>query len=437
MGLIRAFTGALRSELADQWKEYFICDSMPQGVLIQKGQKRINQTHYKSSNTKGSNDIITKDSVLVVNEGQAMIVTEQGKIIDFCCEAGAYTFDSNSEPSMFAGGFGQGLIDSFKKIGQRFTFGGDTGNDQRVYYVNTKEILGNKYGSAQPMAYDDPYYKTVLYIRYFGMFTFKITDPLVFYNSIAGNVTSSYNSEQLLEQCRSEFLTALDASINQLSGKGVKFSAIPSHQMELADLMNNILDTSWKQARGLEIIAVSIEKITPDDVSRKRIEDFDNAMMLGSSQSAMQGRMTAAQAAMFENMGKQGGGVGGGDMMGAALGMMGLNMMNGMMAPGGQPAPGTQTPSVQNQQAAGQAPAAPGGNSPQNSGNNASNTAPATSEWTCKCGAKNHSKFCSECGARRPLYQCDKCGWKPDDPSNPPKFCPECGDRFDENDLES
>ena len=154
MGLIKAFSGAFRSELADQWKEYFVCDSMSQEILLQLGRKRINTTNYKSSNTKGSENVITQDSLLVVNEGQAMIVTEQGKIIDFTCEAGAYTFDSKTEPSMLNGNFSEGLKESFRKIGKRFTFGGDTGNDQRVYYINTKEILGNKYGTAQPMAYD-------------------------------------------------------------------------------------------------------------------------------------------------------------------------------------------------------------------------------------------------------------------------------------------
>lgn len=410
MGLIKAFTGAFRSELADQWKEYFICESMTGSTLMQLGKKRTNTTNYQSSNTKGSEHIITKGSLLVVNEGQAMIVTEQGKIIDFTCEPGAYTFDSSTEPSMLTGKFSEGLKESFRNLGKRFTFGGDTGNDQRVYYINTKEILGNKYGSAQPMPYNDPYYKTVLYIRYFGMFTFQITDPLVFYHSIAGNVSDSFNSDQLLEQCRSEFLTALDTSINQLSGKGIKFSEIPSHQMELADIMNNVLDKTWKQLRGLEVTAVSIEKITPDDKSRSRIEDFDNAVMLGTNQSAMQGRMTAAQAAMFENMGKQPGGADSGSMMNAMVGMMGMNMMQNMA--NGQ----TGTP-AQSQ------PAAP------------ASAASSTSTWVCKCGTSNSGKFCMECGAKRPFYQCDKCGWKPENPSNPPKFCPECGDPINDDDL--
>ena len=409
MGLIKAFSGAFRSELADQWKEYFVCDSMAQETLLQLGRKRINTTNYQSSNTKGSEHIITQDSLLVVNEGQAMIVTEQGKIIDFTCEAGAYTFDSKSEPSMLNGNFSEGLRESFRKVGKRFTFGGDTGNDQRVYYINTKEILGNKYGTAQPMAYDDPYYKTVLYIRYYGMFTFKITDPLVFYNSIAGNVSDTYNSEQLLEQCRSEFLTALDTSVNKLSGQGVKFSEIPSHQMELSDFMSNILDSPWKQGRGMEIISVGIEKITPDDKSRARIEEFDTAVMLGNTQGAIQGRMTAAQSAIFENMGKQSGGVNGGDITGAVVGMMGMNMMNTMM-------PNRQTADSDNKQ-----PEIPVVDSKM-----------SDDGWVCKCGTKNHGKFCIECGAKRPFYKCGNCGWESSELSSLPKFCPECGFPFGE-----
>lgn len=418
MGLIKAFSGAIRSELADQWKEFFYCDSMTNEVLMQKGRKRTGQTHAGTSNTKASQDIITKDSVIAVNEGQAMLVVEQGKIVDFTCEPGAYTFEASTEPSMFAGGFGKGLVDSFKTIGKRFTFGGDTGKDQRVYYINTKEIIGNKYGSAQPMPYDDPYYKTVLYIRYFGMFSFRITDPLVFYDAIAGNVQDRYTSEELLEQSRSEFLTALDSSLNRLSAQGVKFSALPAHQLEVATYLNDALDSAWKANRGIEVIAVSIEKVTPDDKSRQRIEDFDNAVMLGSSPGAMQGRMTAAQAAMFENMGKQSDGLSGGDMMGAAMGMMGMGMMNNMM--------GQMNGNGMPQNAVPQQPTPPASvQAPQPEGK------PAAAEWTCKCGMVNTGKFCPECGAKRPHYRCDKCGWEPEDQSKPPKFCPECGDKFD------
>ena len=414
MGLMKAISGAIRSELADQWKEFIYCDSMAANVLMTKGVRKNDTTRFGSSNTKGSENIITKGSVIAVNEGQAMLIVEQGKIIDFTCEAGAYTFDSSTEPSMFAGSFGEGLRDTFRAIGARFTFGGDTGRDQRVYYINTKEILGNKFGSAQPMPYDDPYYRTVLYIRYFGMFSFRVMDPLIFYTSIAGNVTGQYNSEMLMEQCRSEFLTALDSALNRCGAEGVKFSMLPSKQREIAAYLNTALDEEWHRARGIEVCAVSLEKVTPDDTSRARIEDFDNAMMLGGNPSAMQGRMTSAQAAMFENMGKQSGGVGGGDMMSAVMGMMGVNMMN-QMANNQQPIqPQQPAAAIQPQPAA---PAQPQG-------------------WTCKCGTENTGKFCCECGARRPLYQCDKCGWKPADPSNPPKFCPECGDRFDEGDLQ-
>lgn len=423
MGLIKAFSGAIRSELADQWKEFFYCDSLTNEVLLQKGKKRTGQTRAGSSNTKASEDIITRDSVIAVGAGQAMLVVEQGKVVDFTCEPGAYTFEASTEPSMFAGGFGKGLIDSFKTIGKRFTFGGDTGKDQRVYYINTKEIIGNRYGSAQPMPYDDPYYRTVLYIRYFGMFTYRITDPLVFYSALAGNVSDRYTSEELLEQSRSEFLTALDSSLNRLSAQGVKFSALPAHQMDVAAYLNDALDSAWKANRGLEIIAVSIEKVTPDDKSRQRIEDFDNAVMLGSSPGAMQGRMTAAQAAMFENMGKQSDGLGGGDMMGAAMGMMGMGMMNNMM---GQ----------MNQNGAPQQAPAPAPEKQESKAAEPSAEKAAAGEWTCECGTVCTGKFCSECGAKRPHYRCDKCGWEPEDQSRPPKFCPECGDKFDGADKE-
>lgn len=409
MGLIKAISGAIRSELADQWKEFIYCDRLPENILMAKGKRRTADTTFGSSNTKGSANIISAGSIITVNEGQAMLVVEQGEVVDITCEPGAYTFNTSTEPSVFSGAFGEALKKSFKNIGRRFAYGGATDKDQRVYYINMKEILGNKYGSAQPMPYDDPYYKTVLYIRYYGTFSYRITDPMAFYRYIAGNAAERYTSEMLMEQCSSEFITAFDSALNRFAEQGVKFSLIPSKGMELADIMNDVLDAEWKRERGIEITAVGIEKITPDEKSRQRIESFDNAVMLGSNQDAMQGRMVSAQAAMFENMGKQSGGVNGSDMMDAVMGMMGMNMMNNMM---GNMSVNQQV--VQTAQPVVQQPA----------------------QWSCDCGAVNAGKFCSECGKKRPRYKCDKCGWEPKDPSKPPKFCPECGDRFDDDDQE-
>lgn len=421
MGLIKAFSGAVRSELADQWKEYISCDSMDNDTLLCRGVLKSGRSNFGTSNTKGTEGIITKGSIIAVNEGQAMIVAEDGKIIDFTCEAGAYTFDKTTEPSLFSGNFGESLKDTFKSIGKRFTFGGEVGKQQVVYYVNTKEILGNKFGSSQPMPYDDQYYGTVLYIRYFGTYSFRVSDPLKFYASIAGNVQSKYNLSQLMEQCNTEFYTALDTALSQLAMQGVKFSLLPAKQMELCKELNVALNQDWVQQRGMEIVKVGINKVTPDDKSRERIEQFDDATMLGGNQRAMQGRMVGAQAKAFENMGNNQNGASGMDMAGMAFGMgMMQNMMGGMgMAPNAQGTP--QQPQGTPQQA------------PQQP-----STQPAQDGWTCECGTVNTGKFCTECGRPKPTdksFRCDKCGWEPVAGEKPPKFCPECGDPFTDDDV--
>ncbi len=401
MGLMKAFSGAVRSELADQWKEYFYCDSMGTDVLIRKGIKKTGTTNFKSSNTKASDNVISEGSMIAVNEGQAMVVVEDGKIVDFTCEPGGYSYDFKTEPSLFSGSFGKSLVKTFQEVGKRFVFGGDTGKDQRIYYVNLKEIIGNKFGSAQPMPYDDPYYKSVLYVRYFGIYSFKVTDPLRLYTAVAGNVSGEYRTSQLQEQSDTEFYSALDTAMSKLALDGVKFSMLPSKQMELANYMNEVLDESWRQLRGLEIVSVGINKITPDNKSRERIEQFDNATMLGGNQAAMQGRMVAAQATAFENMGKQSAGTNGLDMMGMAFGVQAMNQMGQMM---------------QQQQV------------PQAAAQAAQQPEPAKKEtegWTCACGAENQGKFCSECGMEKPKSEKEwlcACGMK-----NTGKFCSECG----------
>ncbi len=401
MGLIKAFSGAVRSELADQWKEYFYCDSMGTSTLLCKGAKRTGTTQFKSSNTKASDNVISEGSMIAVNEGQAMLVVENGKIVDFTCEPGGYRYDFKTEPSLFSGSFGNALTRTFQEVGKRFALGGETGKDQRVYYVNLKEIVGNKFGSAQPMPYDDPYYKTVLYVRYFGVYSFKVTDPLRLYTAVAGNVDKEYRASQLQEQSDTEFYGALDTAMSKLATDGVKFSMLPSKQMELANYMNEALDESWRQLRGLEIISVGINKITPDDKSRERIEQFDNATMLGSNQAAMQGRMTSAQATAFENMGKQSAGTSGMDMMGMAFGVQAMNQMGQMMQ-------------QQTQQAA-----------PQSAAPQPETVQKEADTWKCACGAENAGKFCSECGLEKPKTEAEwvcACGTK-----NAGKFCGECG----------
>jgi membrane protease subunit (stomatin/prohibitin family) len=472
MGLIKAGIAAISTTLADQWLELITVDSLSTDVLIQKGHARSNpavNTGRDVSNTKGSRDVITRGSKLMVADGQALLVVENGRVVDFTVEPGEYRFDTSSEPSLFAGNIGQGLIDSFKNLGARIAMGGDTANVQYAYYVNLKEIIGNKFGSSQPMPYRDNYYNSTLYIRYFGTYSLKIVDPLRFYASVAGNVQERYTYKELEDQVESEFYTALDTALGQLSAQGVMFSQIQIKQMELAEIMNTVLDDAWRDLRGLEIVRVGIEKITPDDKSRERIEAFDNSVMLGANDAAAKGRMLDAQAQMFENMGKQQGGVSSNDVAGVGIGMLGLSMgaqqMQNMQAQAMQPgaqmpgfgvAPGQQMPGqpmqgqgMPNPQVAvgvsmAGAGAQSGGASADNlasspvdasSGSAAAESQPAqpvqagdapqpTETWTCECGTANEGNFCSNCGKQKPLagpWTCE-CGTV-----NEGNFCSNCG----------
>ena len=454
MGLIKAFSGALRSELADQWKEYIHCDSLSNDVLLAKGHVNSGRSQFGTSNTRGTSEIISQGSKIAVNEGQALLVVEDGQVVDFTVEPGGYIFDKSSEPSLFCGNFGEGLKKTFEEVGKRFTFGGEAGKIQRAYFVNIKEILGIKFGSQSPVAYDDPYYHTVLYLRYFGTYSFRITDPIRFYSAIAGNVAEAYKSETLLEQCTTEFYTALDTSLNSLATTGAKFSMVPSKQRELANIMSETLNEEWTQRRGISIVAVGINKLTPDDKSRERIEEFDTAMMVGGNQAAMQGTMVNAQAAALKNMGKNEHGTSGMDMAGAAFGMgMMQNMMNGGGPFGGNnnhPTPPAAPKAVPNDDdeielddvwvcSCGKKNR---GNFCQNCGNKRPDSDKVEEKkdtWICpNCGKECTGKFCMDCGTQRNAekhYKCDKCGWAPEDDTKPPKFCPECGDPFNEDDI--
>ena len=425
MGLIRAALSAGGSVLADQWKEYFQADAMSNDELIVKGYKKT------KGNNKGGDEIISNGSAIAVGEGQAALIVEDGKIVEFCAEPGRFIWDRSSEPSVFCGGFGKGVIDSFKKFGERFTFGGDRAKNQRVYYVNTKEIMDNKFGTTTPMVYDDQYYNTALYIRYFGQFSFRISDPIIFFTQIAGGVKDSYNRSSLMDMCKDEFMTALDTSLAQLSAEGVKFSQIPAKQREIAKYMSDTLDTEWGQRRGMEVVAVAIAKVTPDEKSRQRIEQFDTNVMHSNS-NAMAGGLAYAQMQAMQDAAK--------NSSGAMTGFMGLGMMNNMMG-NAAPAQSTLLNTAQNlnsNPAPAQKPASSGewtcscGN--KNTGkfcqNCGSKKPEAPASWRCSCGTVNTGKFCQECGSKKPLdeYVCKECGNKS---KTPFKFCDNCGAKYE------
>lgn len=474
MGLIKAGIGALGGTLADQWKEFFYCESLSNDVLMKKGQKQISG---RSSNTKGNDNIITNGSGIAVADGQCMIIVEQGKVVDVCAEPGEYTYDSSTEPSIFAGSFGESVKQTFRTIGKRFTYGGDTAKDQRVYYFNTKEIIGNKFGTANPIMFEVVNKRIgisrTVQVRCNGVYTYVISDPLLFYTRLCGNVADEFTRDQIDEQLKSEFIDALQPAFAALAEQELRPAQIPGKVNELKAAMNNALKQEWIDNRGISVEKIALNPITLTEDDMKKINEMEDAASMGSNPFMMAGRMTNATANAMETAAA--------NEAGAMTGFMGMGMAGGMMGQGGGFGAAQSFYNMgvqQQQQPAPAAPAAPavdswkcscgatvsgkfcpecGSKKPepvQASGWKCSCGAtvngnfcpecgspkPAEAEgWTCSCGAVNKGKFCPNCGAKKPveapLYRCDKCGWEPADPKNPPKFCPECGDIFDDNDA--
>ncbi len=447
MGLIKAITGAAGGVLADQWKEYFYCDALPAEVLVRKGQKRVSG---RSSNTKGVDNIITKGSVIAVADGQCMIIVDQGRVAEICAEPGEFTYDSSTEPSILCGNLSQNIPAVFKNIGKRFTFGGEAPKDQRVYYLNTKELIGNKYGTPSPVPFRvvdrNVGLDIDISIRCFGEYSYRITNPVLFYTNVCGNVEQDYQRSEIDSQLKTELLTALQPAFARISDMGIRYSALPGHTQEMADALNTVLSGKWRDLRGVEIVSLGVSSVKASEEDEAMIKELQrNAAFRNPTMAAahMVGAQAAAMQAAAANQGA-----------GPAMAFMGMNMAN--------QAGGLNAQSLfqmgQQQAAAAPAPAAPAPAAPAAPAPDANtwkcacgNLAtgkfctecgakrPAPEGWVCACGAVNKGKFCSECGARKPAgvpqYRCDKCGWEPEDPTHPPKFCPECGDPFDSNDI--
>ena len=267
MGLIKAFFGAANSTLADQWKEFFYCEAMDKNVMVTKGQKRISG---RSSNRRSSDNIISNGSGIAVADGQCMIIVEQGKVVEVCAEPGQYTYDSSSEPSIFAGSLGQSILDSFKTFGRRFTYGGDTGKDQRVYYFNTKELIDNKFGTPNPIPFrvvDSRIGLDVdVSVRCSGIYSYKIADPILFYTNVCGNVEHSYTRDELDSQLKAEFISALQPAFAKLSALEMRPNQIVAHTTELEAAMNEALSAKWSDLRGLCVVSVALGSVTlPDE----------------------------------------------------------------------------------------------------------------------------------------------------------------------------
>jgi len=442
MGLIKAGVGALGGVLADQWKEFFYCDALPVDVLVQKGQKRVSG---RSSNTKGEENIISNGSGIAVADGQCMMIVEQGKIVEVCAEPGEYTFDSSTEPSIFAGKLGKSIIDTFKAIGKRFSYGGDTGKDQRVYYFNTKEIIDNKFGTPSPIIFEVTNKKIGLTrtvnVRCNGVYSYVISNPLVFYTNVCGNVEYQYKRSMLDNQLKTEFISALQPAFGALADMELRPAQIPSKVNELKQAVNEALKIEWLESRGISVEKIALNPITLTDEDMKKINELEESVSYGSNPYAMAGRMTTATANAMEKAAE--------NKAGAMTGFMGMGMAGNAMGGGFNAAQNFYnmgaSQKAEQEKASQAASAATGWTCKCGTVANGKfcpecgSPKPVDIGWTCSCGELNKGKFCQNCGAKKPvnapLYRCDKCGWEPEDPKNPPKFCPECGDRFDDNDA--
>lgn len=441
MGLIKAAIGAAGGMLADQWKEFFYCDALDKDVLVKKGQKR---TTSRSSNTKGNDNIISNGSGIAVADGQCMIIVEQGKIVEVCAEPGEFTYDTSTEPSIFTGPLGESIKNTFKMIGKRFTYGGDTAKDQRVYYFNTKEILDNKFGTPNPIMFRIVDSKIGLDmeadVRCNGVYSYKITDPILFYTNVCANVVDEYRREEIDGQLKTEFVDALAAGFGALTSLELRPSQINSHTKELKDAMNEELSDQWGQLRGITIVSIAMNPVslTPEDA--EALKRYQRAYTTARDPSMAGGVMVDSLAGAMGDAAKNEGGA-----MNGFVGMgMGMNMMGGQaaglfaMGQGQQP-PQQQGANPQFAPAQPAAPAAPAADSwtcvcgAVNTGKfctqcGAPKPAPAES-WTCACGAVNTGKFCTECGAPKPVVvtECPKCGYKLEPGT---KFCPNCGEKI-------
>ena len=431
MGLIKAGLGAIGGVLADQWKEFFYCDSIGVDTLVVKGQKR---TSGRSSNTKASDNIISNGSVIAVADGQCMIIVDQGKIVEFCAEPGEFTYDSSSEPSLFAGSLGESIIETFKAIGKRFTYGGDTGRDQRVYYFNTKEIIDNKFGTPNPIPFRVVDSKIGLdidvSIRCSGIYTYKITNPLLFYTNVCGNVTREYSRDEIDSTLKAEFISALQPVFAKLSDLELRPNQIVSHNAEMEAALNEVLSAKWGEGRGIKVTSVALSSLTLPDEDADMIKEAQRTAIMRDPTMAAATLVGAQSDAMRAAAANKNG---------AMNGFIGMNMANqagGMNAQTLFKMGAKQNPAPA--QAEGGWKCSCGA---VNSGKFCTECGAKKPEsgWKCSCGAVNRGKFCSECGAKKPagepLYRCDKCGWEPADPKNPPKFCPECGDSFTDADI--
>lgn len=440
MGLIKAAIGSVGGTFADQWKEFFYCDAIDKDVIVVKGQKR---TSDRSSNTKGNDNIISNGSVIAVADGQCMIIVEQGKVVEVCAEPGQFVYDTSTEPSIFAGNLGRSILDTFKTIGKRFTYGGDTGKDQRVYYFNTKELIDNKFGTANPVPFRVVDSKLGLdldtALRVSGVYSYRITNPLLFYTNVCGNVEVEYNRSEIDTQLKTEFISALQPALGKLSELELRPNQIVAHNTELEDAMNQALVNKWENTRGIRVVSIALGSVTLPPEDAEMIKQLQSAAVLQNPTMAAAKLVSAQANAMETAAGNSAGAMTGFMGMGMAMNQGGMNAQNlfamGQQQQMQQPMMNQQMQQpMMNQQMQqpmmNQQQAQPVMGQQMQQAAPVQQAAPAqTAEpetWTCSCGSVNTGKFCQNCGTPKPQPQ--PTSWTCSCGSvNTGKFCQNCG----------
>lgn len=404
MGLIKAAIKSAGSTLADQWLEYIYCERMEDNVLMRRGVPK-----KRGSNTKGTENIITNGSKIVVGEDQFLIVVADGKIVDFTAEAGQYVFDQGTEPSMFYGGFGKGLIDSFKKFGERFTAGGVAPHDQRVYFVNTRYIKGNKFGTSTPIPFRDSEFGITVDIRCYGEYVMQVTDPLAFYHTYGGNIGDDYViDDNFKETFLVDFLQALQPALAKVAMQKIAYDMLPGAVTEISAAVKECLQDTWG-SQGINVVRVSIASATPTEESAEAIKNAQGDRLYAMNPSMQGARANNAASEAIKTAA--------GNANGAMAGFMGMGMINQGGAMFGA--------NVSTQSQAGQ---------PMErmnvAGGGIGSTSASDGVKCTNCGAMITGKFCTECGTKKPDSNekvCSKCGSK----ANPEaKFCTNCGNQL-------
>lgn len=395
MGLVKAFAGSAFSYIRDMWEDYIYCDALDNGTLIQKG-------HAKSSPGAGSradDNVITQYSKIAVNAGQMLIIVEDGQIVDFTAEQGGYEYNFDTEPSAFCGTFGDALKTSFEQMRARFAFGGRAGKDQRAYFVNTKEILNNRFGFGN-IPYRDSEFNLTITLQGFGTFAYKIVDPIIFYTNISGNVKDKYTKDILEPQIRAELQDAILPALGDLARTGIKYDELPSNAKELTNLLREKTYSQWRETRGIEIVSMALSNIIPDDESIDKIRDLQESRVYSGNKAMLGARVGAAQANAMESAAE--------NSAGAVTGFMGMNMAQNA---GGVNVVELMKDSEPKENFARQ---------------NSDDT------WVCECGMTNTMKFCPKCGKIRPeMKKCPECGFVFPTELQSMKFCPSCGNKME------